>query len=347
MVALLLLLAAQAAAPADSAARVERRLAAMGTWLALEVGGAERATALRASEAAARAIEECEARLSTWRGDSELARLNACPVGEPFELSRELADDLARAAALWRATEGAFDPGLGALVEAWGLRTGGRQPSLDELRAAREAHGFSGIEVVERRAFRRHALARVEEGGFGKGLGLDLALAALRRAGGAQAALDFGGQWLVWRSARELVVADPDDREHAVLALTIDSGSLATSGNSERGILVAGERRGHLLDPRRGEPAADFGSLTVWAPDALTADALSTGLYVMGPERAFAWQAQQGAQGIACEVLVLQRTPEGLRVRLTAGLVPVVRVLDHGRLLEVSTITPDTQCSPK
>src|SRR5262249_46612381 len=75
-----------------------------------------------------------------------------------------------------------------------------------------------------------------------------------------------------------------------VVRLAIDGGSVATSGTSDGGIEVQGRRYGHLLDPRTGRPAPDFGSLTVWAADPLQADCLSK-LYVLGPERAVAWAA--------------------------------------------------------
>lgn len=277
---------------ADGRAEVERRLEAMGTWLELRIEGPDRASALVASEGAVRAIEACEARLSTWREDSELARLNHAPVGEAFELSPELGRDLDRARELWRATDGAFDPGLGALVRAWGLRTGGRQPSAEELAEARAVGGFAAFTLDGTRATRCVAGAAIEEGGFGKGIGLDAALESLRAAGVARAEIDLGGQLAVLGPPATTTLADPRDRGRAVLELRLEPGSFATSGNSERGILVDGVRRGHLLDPRTGEPAEDCGSVSVWAADATTADALSTGLYVLGPEAAFRWQAR-------------------------------------------------------
>ena len=299
---------------------VERRLSAMGTWLEVTVEAEDRAQALAASEAAVRAIETCEERLSTWRADSELARLNSSPVGALVELSEELADDLAAAQRYWRVSGGAFDPGLGALVAAWGLRQGGRQPTEDERRMALAAGGFAAFELDGRRAVRLHPLAAVEEGGFGKGIGLDAALRALCTAGARSAVLDLGGQILLHGHPRTLRLADPDARERAVLELELCSGSLSTSGNSERGISVAGVRRGHLLDPRSGEPAPDFGSLSVCAPDATMADCLSTGLYVMGPEQAFRWHAARDPGQPALEFVALVRAPEGLRALATEGL---------------------------
>ena len=96
--------------------------------------------------------------------------------------------------------------------------------------------------------------------------------------------LDLGGQVAVYGTSVPVGFADPGDRgaladESGGLLLT--GGSVATSGHSERS--------GHLLDPRDGQPAADFGSLTVRASSAALADCLSTGLYVLGPEAAVAW----------------------------------------------------------
>lgn len=312
-----LAVAQELAAPAGSGpARIERRLGAMGTWLELSVVADERASALAASERAVRAIEACEARLSTWRDDSELARLNRSTVGSLVTLSSELAADLEQARFFWRATGGAFDPGLGALVAAWGLRSGGRAPSDVELTAARAAGGFAGFELEGRRAVRLHSLAAVEEGGFGKGLALDAALAELAAAGIVEARIDLGGQLALLDWPGTVALADPRARERAVLELVLDSGSLSTSGNSERGIVVDGVRRGHLLDPRTGAPAEDFGSLTVWARDATAADCLSK-LYVLGPEAAFGWLAAQSDPRLRIELLVL--VPRGERLLALAS----------------------------
>jgi len=333
VIALPLLLAALLAAPARAPeARVDRRLFLLGTAVELTVVGADRATALAASERAVRALEAAEARLSTWREDSELARLNHSRVGEPFSLSPALAADLSGAARCAAVTGGAFDPAIAPLVAAWGLRRGGRIPSPAERRAATAASGLAGLELGAHRAVRRRADLALEEGGFGKGAALRDALAALARAPGiSRAVLDLGGQIGVAGGRFEVTVADPRQRERAALALAIDHGSLSTSGNSEHGFTVVGRRYGHILDPRTGFPAADFGSVTVWADDPLTADCLSTGLFVLGPERALAWAAAH--PGI--EVVVLVERGGRLVARATPGLAARLRPRLPGLKLEI------------
>lgn len=310
------------AAQGIAAETVERRLAAMGTWLTVEVSGPDRATALAWSEVAVRALAEVESRLSTWTDASELARLNRAPVGETVVLSPELAGELARARELSEATGGAFDPALGPLVRAWGLREGGAQPSPGALAAAREASGLARFAFDAPGRVRRLAAgAALEEGGFGKGLGLDLALARLRAAGATAAWIDLGGQVaFLGPQPRTARLADPADRERAVLELTLAPGSLATSGNAERGIVVDGVPRSHLLDPRTGAPAPERGSVTVWALDATTADALSTALYVLGPEAAFRWHATPAARALGpTEFLFVAPGATGLAVQASAG----------------------------
>jgi thiamine biosynthesis lipoprotein len=306
----------------------------MGTVLTLEVEAPARRSAVEASERAVRALEQTEARLSTWTENSELSRLNRQPPGEPMLLSVELADDLGRAKACWQATSGAFDPGVGALVGAWNLRGGGALPSPEELQAALAVGGLRALTLAARHATRQNEGLIIEEGAFGKGIGLDAATSALVQSGVSRAVIELGGEVAVVGGPAPFVleVADPSKRSRRVLGVSIAGGALATSGNSERGIVVDGVEQGHLLDPRTGTPAPDFGSLSVWAPDATTADCLSTGLYVMGPEKALHWAARHAE----IEVLVLQRDDaKGLRARFTAGF--------GGRLIPLD---PDLRLEP-
>lgn len=327
LVALLPAALAVAGETPDDSVRVERRLALMGTELTLLVGGPERSAALGASEAAVAALEATDARLSTWRNDTELARLNAAPVGEPVRLSPTLARELAAARRCRQLTRGAFDPAVGALTAVWGLRTGGRQPSEAERLRALEASGFEHLALDGQTAIRRIPGVLLDEGGFGKGAGLAAALEALRAHRGAdRALLDLGGQVAVFGCGEpwNVDVAHPEERARTVASLRMDEGSLATSGNGVRGLIVDGRKVGHLLDPTTGRPAPDFGSLTVWAEDPLEADCLATGLYVMGPQAALAWASDH--DGV--EILILRTTPTGLAADATPGMAERLTRLD-------------------
>jgi thiamine biosynthesis lipoprotein len=282
---------------------------AMGTYLRIEGAQSE------STEAALGAVSEAEFRLSTWRQDSELAHLNRAPIGRPQPLSAALARELGLARQCSALTGGAFHPGLGALIRAWGLRSGLRHPSFSERSAAWAASRQASFRFEGPSAPRLSAGYEWAEGGFAKGLALDAAADAIRQQGirGANhgtfggVLLDFGGQILAQVAPHaapvEVGISDPSNRTRPVALFRMEkSGSISTSGDSEKG--------GHLLDPFTGEGARDFGSATVIASgtgaDGFWADCLSTGLFVMGPEKALAWQKEHPSY----EIVMIEKSAD-------------------------------------
>ena len=298
---------------------VVRHIAVMGTALALMVSAPTRGRALDASEAAARAVEAADRLLSTWRADTPLARLNAAAAGEPTFVTPELFALLKRVFEWDEKTGGAFDPTVAPLVRAWGLRTEGRIPGLAELLAARRVTGPSLFTFEESplRISRLDALAGIDEGAWGKGWALDRAAEAARAAGATAVVLDLGGQILSSGEETTVAIAHPRDRARTVATIHLKDASASTSGNSERGVMVNGRRVGHILDPRTGEPAPDFGSVTVVAPDGLTADVLSTAFFVLGPEEGLAMSERLRTSGTPNEALFLFEGEAGLALRVS------------------------------
>lgn len=303
---------------------IVRHLAAMGTALSLTVSAPTRDSAVRASEAGVREIERIEALLSTWREDSPLARLNAVAPGTAVELPAELFK-LLKGVFEWRErTGGAFDPTVAPLVRAWGLRGAGRIPGPAELLTARRVTGPSlfSFEESSLSVSRHDALAGIDEGAWGKGWALDRAAAAMREAGAVSGLLDLGGQILTFGEATAVDVASPLERNRPVVTLHLRDESVSTSGNSERGVTVNGRRIGHLLDPRSGEPARDFGTVTVVAKDGLTADILSTAFFVLGEKEGLALSQRLKADGVIHETLFFPAPPPLTHSKKSEGANP-------------------------
>ena len=284
--------------------RVERTVYLMGTLARFVAEARDREAGLERLERMVRVVEATEAELSTWRDDSVLSGLNRQAVGVPRPVPAAACDLLDRLAAWHAATAGAFDPAVGRLVDAWGLRgagpPGGRAPP-EEAPA-----GFRHVEL-DRAActVARRAPVTLDAGAFGKGEALDRVRRADAGAGGAWR-IDFGGQVAVSGPAADgpwpVEVAHPERRAEPAVALRLAGGSLATSGPSDRDVrLESGARIGHILDPRSGRPVARSASVTVWHEQAFVADVLSTALYVMGVDAGLAWA---GARGLAAFFLV-------------------------------------------
>ena len=304
-VAALLCLGAAACQPPPPV-RLERTVVLMGAAAVFAAEAADREAALARLERMVGVVEAAEAELSTWRADSALSALNRQPVGAPLAVAPAVCELLGRLEGWRRATAGAFDPAVGSLIDAWGLRAAGRRPDAAALRAARARAGWprlgfdrDGCTVT------RRADVAIDAGAFGKGEALDRVRAAERGQPGAWL-VDFGGQVAVSGGAaggvRPVALAHPAQRDRPVAELQIAAGSLATSGGSERTLTLAtGDRIGHILDPRSGAPVVRPDSVAVWHPSAFAADVLSTALYVMGPDAGLAWAA---ARGIAACFLV-------------------------------------------
>ena len=291
----------------------------MGTRVTLVVQAADRAAGLHALERMVGRIERTEASLSTWRADSVLSALNQRPVDEPFELPPAVCELWPQLARWHRLTGGAFDPAVGRLGEAWGLRAGGSVPAPDVLRAARAASGLAHFrfDAVTCRVART-ANATLDAGAFGKGEALRRLIAAT--VGDHPWMVDFGGQIAVGGKPAEpgwpVAVAHPARRQQAALALDLTTGSLATSAASDRSRVVEGRPVAHILDPRTGQPIHRPESVTVWHEDPLAADILSTALYGMGADDGLD-HAQQ--HGIAALFLVPDPGRDAARVTVRAS----------------------------
>jgi len=260
-----------------SAPAMDRTVLAMGTELRVHLEGS--GDLGQASEAALTEAARIEVVCSTWNPASSWSRLNASQ-GAPVTLAREWIDLLGQIQTWNLRTEGAFDPVLMALIQAWGTREGGRTPGPESLAEARRASGSSLLALDKSHSAARllHPGAGVEEGGFLKGYALD----AMRKASGVPSGwMDFGGQVLAWGRPLTVDIADPQDRQRTRCTLALKAASLSCSGTSERGR--------HILDPRSGEPCPAWGSTAIVAADGLSADVLSTALYVLGPDRGLAW----------------------------------------------------------
>lgn len=323
----ILLVGCNAAGARGGPVWIDRKADAMGSELRMKLEGANRISALAASEAVLSAVGAADALLSPNRPDSRVSELNRIPVGKTGPIDPGLCRTLGEVGAFAADAPGAFDPVIGSLVDAWDLRGAGRVPSIVELEGARRAAGSGGMQLdLERCTARRLAAAAAfEPWGFVKGYTLRAIRDSLVNHGVHSAQVTFGEQVLVlgptaqggpWR----LAIPSPEDKKEEVFTLWLANGSASTSSQSTRYVRAAGQTIGHILDPRTGTPVPGWGSLTVVAQDPLRADVLSTALFVLGPDSAYAWGASHPDVG----VLVLDRRDGAVRPRWTDGLRPVL-----------------------
>lgn len=203
-------------------------------------------------------------------------------------------------------TGGAFDPSVAPLLERYAARhREGRGPPPDsEIREVlARSVGFDGVEVRGGRVrFVRPGMALTLDG-VAKGFIVDRTVAALARAGGERVLVDAGGDMA--SGGRDpssepwpVDVQDPHHARRSLGRIGLTGGAVATSGDYAR-TFTPDRRHHHILDPRTGRSPDHTSSVTVRAPSAMEADALSTALLVLGPgEGLRVLERVPGAEGL-------------------------------------------------
>jgi len=242
-------------------------------------------------------IQAIEGWLSIYRADSELSRINQQAAREPQTVRGDLFELLIQAKALYDRTEGAFDLASGALTALWkSCRRHERIPDVTEIADCLEKSGMQHVELnPEKNTVTFHRVGIVlDPGAIGKGFALDEGMSLLlQQDGGPQSFLLHGGHSSLkavgghhGHSGWPVGIGNPLFTNQRLGTLLLCNSAMATSGSNIQFYRHEGRRYGHILDPRTGWPIDGMLSVTVLAPSAAIADALSTAFFVMGIEKA-------------------------------------------------------------
>ena len=243
------------------------------------------------------AVDRVDQQMSTWKPESDINSLNAAPVDTWVAIPRELMTVLAAALQVGRASQGAFDIGVGDLVSAWGFgphdcrRNRTATKSTSPRPSAAEA-----LELIptEGKA-RKTANLMLDLSGIAKGYGVDEMARVMNEfcipswlvgIDGEMRAKGVKPDGAMWAVAHER--PDRNVRE-AMGVLELQDMAVATSGNYRHVIEVNGKPLSHTIDPRSARPLDNnVASITVLAPTCTMADAWATAFMVMGVDRALA-----------------------------------------------------------
>ena len=268
-------------------------------------------------------LDQVVAQMSTWEAQSDISRYRRAAAGSWQAIPEGFAQVLDCAIEVARASDGAFDPTLGPLVDLWGFGSAGtprRVPSGEDIERVRTQCGWQRL---QRRAGGRELLQpgglQLDLSAIAKGHGADLAAAHLRAHGIAAALVEVGGEvrgygrkpdGQPWRVLVESAADEgAGEQELPARVLQLEDAAVATSGDRWHRFEQDGQRYAHTLDPRSGRPVADAAAtVTVVAADAMHADAWATALTVMGAQAGLDFAR---AHGLAARFVV--RAPDPAR----------------------------------
>ncbi|MGD8831926.1 MAG: FAD:protein FMN transferase [Pseudomonadales bacterium] len=265
----------------------------MGTRIHAELWHQDPATAHRLLDAVLDEMRRIENAYSPYIEDSDLSRLNREAGSGWVETTPEMIDLLTKSAEVSRLTGGAFDITYASVGRYYDYREG-KRPDDAEIAEGLKAIDYHYVEVdaANNRVRFTHPHVYIDLGGIAKGYAVDRCIELLMAQGITQASVAAGGDSRILgdRNGEPWTVGVRDPRHKGAVAvlLPLVDTAVSTSGDYERFFEEGGVRYHHILDPSTGDSARKSWSVTILGPEATFTDALSTSVFVLGPEKGLA-----------------------------------------------------------
>ncbi|MCW9715715.1 FAD:protein FMN transferase [Avibacterium sp. 21-594] len=275
-------------------------------------------------------LKDVNDKMSTYIPTSELSRFNQNrQVNTPIEISADLAKVIGEAIRLNKVTQGALDVTVGPLVNLWGFGPEKRVEKAPSQQQLDERRAWVGIEKLKlsESAGKFYLEKTVPElyvdlSSIAKGFGVDQVADYLESLGIGNYMVEIGGEIRVkgnnsenkpWQIAIEKPTFDGSRSVEQVVGL--HNLAMATSGDYRIYFEENGVRYSHEIDPQTGRPIQHhLASITVLAPSSMTADGLSTGLFVLGEAKALDIAEQQ-----KLAVYLIIKTEKGFEVKMSSA----------------------------
>lgn len=268
----------------------------MGTRVDIVTDGSDVRLLQSAMDKAFAEMQRLEAMMSRYRQDSALYRIGAAAGQKPIAVPAELLTVLQQAQQVFRTSQGAFDPTVGAL-SGWAFEPGAHKlPSPAEIQAELRHVGgqYLKLDTLAGTAYLTRPGMALDLGGIAKLPILDAGLQVLKREGVDNALINGGGDVLAmgrlsgrpWRVG----VRDPRSPDQMLGVIEVAGyGIVASSGDYERGFMHDGRLLHHVLDPKTGWPTQGVHGVTLFARKVEDVNGWGTALMVQGAAAAPAW----------------------------------------------------------
>lgn len=270
----------------------------MGTSYSVKIAGVpESKERVNLKAGMERILQIVNEQMSTWRNDSEISKFNNAATLEWTVVSPWTFKVINEAMQMIQLSKGAFDPTIGPLIDLWGFGPGEGEkglPPLDRIQLIFERQHSNHVRIrgLQSSIAKTNPSTELDLSGIAKGFAVDRIAAYLDGRGLKNYLVEIGGELKArgfspylrpWR----IGIEKPVNGVRAIQRIvSLEGQAIATSGNYKNFFENDGLIFSHILDPRTGRPIThDLASVTVLAPTAINADALSTALMVLGPDR--------------------------------------------------------------
>ncbi len=248
-----------------------------------------------AKEAIEKAIQEIrrlDALFNVYNPDSEIAKINNNAGEMPVKVSQDTLVVIERAIYFGQISDGVFDPTILPVAELWAAAQEEKQvPSPVEITKALELVDYEQVDINhdEGTVYLPEKGMGIDLGAIAKGYAVDKMAEILCSTGAERFLINAGGNVYAGGSKPDntlwqIGVTDPRNPEDIIGVMPAENLAIVSSGDYRRFFTIDGVRYHHIIDPRTGYPAKASHGTTVFLPSSTDADALSTTLFILGPD---------------------------------------------------------------
>ncbi len=273
-----------------SAEWVSQEESIMGTIIRVELWHDQKNQAQQAIQIVLDEIHRIDRLMSPYKPDSELSKINKLAANKDVTISDELLNLIQDSLQFSESTQGAFDITFASAGSLYNYRNK-IKPEPSELLKALPAVNYRHIKInpIKKTITFLQKDVQIDLGGIAKGYAVDRAIELLIKKGITSAIVTAGGDSRILGDKRGrpwmVGIKDPRNKQELVVAIPMINAAISTSGDYERYFESDGIRHHHIINPKTGESAHSARSVTILGIDATTTDALSTSIFVLGPEK--------------------------------------------------------------
>jgi thiamine biosynthesis lipoprotein len=237
-------------------------------------------------------VKRIENLISDWIPTTQISQVNKNAGIKPVKVDKEVFDLVGRAIKVSQITSGAFDISYASMDRIWkfdgSMKT---MPTAEAIKNSVAKIGYKNIilDPKEQTIFLKMKGMKLGLGGIGQGYIADKVKDVLKSKGCVSGIVNVSGDINAWGPQIDgkpwtVGIVNPMNKNKVFATFPLENSAVETSGSYEKYVVFNGIRYSHIIDPRTGYPAQGVVSVSVFAKQTEIADALATGIFVLGVE---------------------------------------------------------------
>ncbi|WP_333876161.1 FAD:protein FMN transferase [Flavobacterium sp.] len=270
----------------------KRKLSLLGSPFEVTVVAKDTAQANEYEDIAVQEVKRIENLISDWIPTTPLSAINQNAGKQPVKVPLELIELIERSIKISKLTDGAFDISYASMDKIWKFDGSMKEmPSPEAIKKSVEKVGYQNIIIDKEKqtVFLKLEGMKLGMGGIGQGYIADKIKQLLIAKGCVAGLVNVSGDISTWGKqpngeSWKVGIKNPMNKNKIFATFPLEDTAVETSGSYEKYVTFNGKRYSHIIDTRTGYPATGLISVSVFAKTTELADALATGVFVMGKE---------------------------------------------------------------